>query len=121
MNTEITIRQANAADLDTIARLMALGFGDDEATRRQAMENNPRFNVRNVLLAEMGDEAVGTASALPNQMWMSGVPLQFGAVAAVTTHPDYRKQGISTALMQRLLENMSRDGVAVSALFPGDL
>lgn len=118
MNEEITVRQATIEDLDAIAHLRMLGFGGNEASHRTDLEDNPRYNYRHVIIAEVESKSVGTAMAFPMQMWISGVPLKMGAVAAVTTHPDFRGRGIASALMQRLLENMAQDGIAISVLFP---
>ena len=118
MGTEITIRQATADDLDTIAYLKSVGFGSDQAVTRVNLADNPRYNISHIVIAEVDGQAVGTATAFPSQMWISGVPLQLGAVASVTTLPEFRNRGVATALMQHLLEKMARDGVAISALFP---
>lgn len=118
MSEEIAIRQATLDDLDAVAHLRMLGFGGSEASHRTDLENNPRYNYRHVILAEVEGKPAGTAMAFPTQMWISGVPLQMGAVAAVTTHPDFRGRGIASAMMQRLLENMAQNGMSISVLFP---
>jgi len=118
MGEKVTIRPATVDDLEVIAHLKVLGFGGSEAIRRADLENNPRYNYRHVIMAEIEGKPVGTAMAFPTQMWISGVPLQMGAVGAVTTHPDFRRRGIGFMMMQRLLESMAQEGMALSALFP---
>ena len=118
MSEKIFVRPATQDDLDLIAHLKTVGFGGDEAERRADLENNPRYNYRHMVIAELEGQAVGTATAFPTQMWISGVPLQMGAVASVITLPAFRNRGVAAAMMQQLLENMARDGLAISVLFP---
>lgn len=120
METKITVRPFTPHDLDTIAHLDAIGFGLDEAEVRAHRQADLRGSNKSLVLAEIGGEAVGCANGFPTQMWLSGVPLPLGAVAGVTTHPDYRGRGVCTAMMDYLLNRMYHDGLALSALFPAD-
>jgi len=118
--TEITIRQATPSDLSRIARLKSIAFGGEEAAVRANLENNPRYNYRHIIVAEMEGQVVGTATVIPTQMWLSGVPVEMGAVAGVTTDPKFRRRGIFRAMMEHLIPRMHAEGVAISALFPAD-
>jgi predicted acetyltransferase len=42
------------------------------------------------------------------------------AVGSVVTHPDHRRKGVFKAMMAYLLQRMSQEGAAISALFPAD-
>ena len=119
MRNEITVRPATTADLDRIAHIRAMAFEGDQASIRAGLDDNPRYNHSHYVLAEMDGRPVGTAAAFPTQMWISGVPIQMGAVADVATLPDYQNRGVATAMMERLLKNLAGDGVAISVLFPG--
>ncbi|MFQ5577834.1 MAG: enhanced intracellular survival protein Eis [Anaerolineae bacterium] len=118
MTAEITVRQAAADDLDAIAHLKSIGFGRGITAARADLETNPRYSPRDFVLAEINGQPVGTGCAFATQMWLSGVPLQMGAVAGVTTHPNYRNRGVCRAMMEYLVAKMARDGMAISALFP---
>ncbi|HEY85157.1 MAG TPA: GNAT family N-acetyltransferase [Chloroflexi bacterium] len=118
MNAEIIVKPAKISDLDTVARLRALAFGGNEIEARTYVESNPRYNYRHIVVADLDGETVGTACAFPTQMWLSGVPVQMGAVGGVVTHPDHRRKGVFKAMMETLLNRMAQEGAAVSALFP---
>jgi len=118
MTEEITIRPATPDDRDVIAAIMAVGFGGDEAERRVNLDTNPRYGYRDMIIAEINGKPVGKATAFPIQMWISGVPLQVGAVAGLTTLPDYRNRRVGSTMMQYLLEKMYQEGMAISVLFP---
>ncbi len=118
--TGITIRQATPSDLDTIARLKSVAFGGDEAAVRANLEDNPRYNYRHIIVAEMEEQVVGTATVIPTQMWLSGVPVTMGAVAGVTTDPRFRRRGVFRAMMEHLIPRMHAENFAISALFPAD-
>ena len=118
MSAEIIVRPARITDLDTVARLHTLAWGGSEAETRAFIESNPRYNYRHIVTADLDGETVGTAGAFPTQMWLSGVPVQMGAVGGVVTHPDHRRKGVFKAMMKYLLRRMAQEGAAISALFP---
>lgn len=118
--TEIVVRPAQKADVDTIAQLRSVGFGSNANAVRRHIADNPRYALKDIVMAEMGNDTCGTACAFPTQMWMSGVPVSMGAVAGVTTHPRARMQGVANAMMRYLLQKMAADGLAISTLFPAD-
>ncbi len=117
MTPQVLVRPAAAADMETIAHLKSLAFGGDDVII-EADQTGRRCAVETIIVAEAAGEVVGTACAFPTQMWLSGVPVSMGAVADVTTHPDYRRQGIFQMMMEYLLQRMAGQKLAVSALFP---
>jgi len=118
MTTDIQIRQATLSDVDDIARLRSIGFGNDEATVKAHVLDNPRYNLGHIIIANIGDEVVGTACAFPVDMWLGGVPLSNAAIASITTHPKHRSQGVANAMMLDLLHRAADEGFAISTLFP---
>lgn len=118
MSDQITIRPATDDDLDTIGQIMAAGFGGEPARWRANLEDSPRYGVSRMIIAELDGQPVGNATAFPTQMWLSGVPVQMGAVADVATLSDFRNRGVASAMMQHLLQKMAQEGMAISALFP---
>jgi len=118
MSTEIIVRQATNDDLDTIGQIMAAGFGGDASQWRANLEGNPRYGVNNMVIAEIDGQPVGNATSFSTQMWLSGVPLQMGAVADVVTLPAFQNQGVASTMMQHLLQKMADQGMAISVLFP---
>ncbi len=118
--TEISVRQATINDLDAIAYLRSVGFGSNQADVRARLQKNPYYNYRHIIIAEVDGKPVGTACAFPAKMWLGGTPIPMGAVAAITTHPRYRLQGVANAMMLALLKRMADKGLAISTLFPVD-
>ncbi len=118
MTTNIKIRQATLTDVDDIARLRSIGFGSDEATIKSHVLNNSRYNIGHIIMANIDNEAVGTACVFPVDMWLGGVPLSNAAIASVTTHPKHRMQGVANAMMIDLLHRAANEGFAISTLFP---
>ena len=109
MSNPVTVRSATLDDLDEIARVKTVCFGGDLGRRRRAMENNPKYNYRDMVVAEIDGHIAGTGMAFSTQMWISGVPLPMGAVAGVATLPEYRSRGVASAVMQALIEKMAQD------------
>ena len=118
MSNQVTVRRATLDDLDEIARIKVICFGGNFEERRRGMVNNPRYDYRNEIVAEIGGQMVGTGMASSTQMWISGVPLPMGAVAGVATLPEYRAQGVASAVMERLVQKMAQERQAISVLFP---
>ncbi len=118
--SQISVRQAEVSDIDRIAELRSIGFGSDEKIVQQHILANPRYTLDDIVVAELAGEIAGTACAFPTQMWLSGVPVSMGAVAAVTTHPRYRMRGVARAMMESLLHRMAENGLAISTLFPAE-
>jgi predicted acetyltransferase len=51
-------------------------------------------------------------------MWLSGVPLDIGAVAGVTVLPEQRENGVAGRIMEFLIDRMYSEERALSLLFP---
>jgi predicted acetyltransferase len=118
MSESVTVRPISQDDLDDVTRLKVIGFGGDADRIRADLESNPRFDLSHVVVAEIEATVVGVATAFPTQLWLSGVPVPAGAVAGVTTQPQYRRRGVAAQMMQFLLERMRRQGLAISILYP---
>jgi predicted acetyltransferase len=115
---DVTIRPIQPDELPQVAAMRAAGFGSSPEQTQARMENNPRYDASHVLGAEYAGALVGTGTIFPAQMWLSGVPMDIGAVAGVTVLPDYRNKGIAAKLMEHAIARMQADGRALSMLFP---
>lgn len=121
---EIRIRQARAADIDTLVALrfayLSIDFALEDGpvrssieaqlhgyfTRRLAGENFTAF------LAEAEGQAVGTAFLVleerpANTEWTNG---WVGTILNVYTNPAFRRQGIAEGLVRRLLAAAKQAG-----------
>ncbi|MEW5958934.1 MAG: GNAT family N-acetyltransferase [Chloroflexota bacterium] len=118
MLDHITIRPILSDELEAVAQLRTIGFGGDKAQILAALQHNPRYNFSHMIVAEYEGEIIGTATVFPAQMWLSGVPVNVGAVAGVTVLPEYRRQGIAAKMMEFSIMRMFAEGRALSVLFP---
>jgi predicted acetyltransferase len=114
----VTVRPILPDELDTVAHLRSVGFGGDEKTILASMTDHPRYNFSNILIAQLDGEIIGTATVFPSQMWLSGVPLNVGAVAGVAVLPEYRQMGVAAKMMKFAIMKMFAEGDALSVLFP---
>ncbi len=114
----VTIRPMQAAEMQQVAAMRAAGFNGNPEQTLERLQNNPRYNASHMLVAEHAGGLVGTGTIFPAQMWLSGVPMDVGAVAGVTVLPDFRNNGIAAKLMQHAIGQMHANGRALSVLFP---
>lgn len=115
---DVTIKPMQTDELPKVAAMRAAGFGGSLEQTLERMQNNPRYDASHVLVAEHAGTLVGTGTVFPAQMWLSGVPMDVGAVAGVTVPIDYRQNGIAAKLMKQAISQMHANGRALSVLFP---
>jgi predicted acetyltransferase len=99
---------------------MALAFGDDivSAERYFDAERNPKLDLDLVYVVEEGGGARASATMLPLEMFVDGNAVPMGGIAAVATHPTYRRRGYAGELMQGVLRELRARGVHLSLLDP---
>ncbi len=83
-----------------------------------APEKNPRLDPDQVYVVEEDGGIRATAAVLPLEVFMDGRPLAMGGVAAVATHPAYRRRGYAGQLMRAALGGMRERGAHLSMLHP---
>jgi len=118
MLDRVTVRPILPDELPAAARLRAIGFGGDAKNALARLEKNPRYDHQHIILAEYNGETIGTATAFPAKMWLSGVPVSIGAVAGVTVLPEFRRRGVAGKMMEFLIIRMFAEGMDMSVLFP---
>ena len=99
---------------------MQLAFGGDIAPAERYFdpEKNPRVNLDRVFVVEEDEEVRASATVLPLEMFVDGEAAPMGGIAAVATHPAYRRRGYAGRLMRAVLEDMRGRGVHLSLLAP---
>jgi predicted acetyltransferase len=118
MIESVTIRPILADELAAVAYVRSIGFGGDEAEALATLNSTPRYNSTHIIVAEYQGDIIGSATVFPAQMWLSGVPVNVGAVAGVTVLPEYRRKGIAAKMMRFCIMRMFAGGQALSVLFP---
>ncbi len=114
----VTIRPMQPEELDDVANLRAIGFGGEPEQAKTRLQDNPRYDSSHIFVAELNGQVVGTATIFPAKMWLSGVPLNTGAVAGVAVLPEFRNKGIAAKLMTTSILNMHAQDYALTALYP---
>jgi len=118
MIDSVTVRPILPDELDAVAEVRSVGFGGNKKQALDVLQKTPRYNFSHIIIAEYQGEIIGTATVFPAQMWLSGVPVNIGAVAGLTVLPDYRNNGIATKMMKFSIVRMFAQGQALSVLFP---
>jgi len=118
MPEALTIRPILPDELHQVAAVRALSFGGDKKRILTGLQNNPRYNSSHIIVADYEGEIIGTATLFPAQMWLSGVPLNIGAVAGIAVLPEFRRKGIAAKLMDFGIVRMFAEGRALAVLFP---
>jgi GNAT superfamily N-acetyltransferase len=76
----------------------------------------PEYNVT----CQIDHHVVGALQTLPYQMLMKGREFPTAYVSGVSTHPDYRNQGVGNALMRQAHLQMYGMGVVAATLIPAE-
>ena len=123
----VTLRWVGESDLDRVAetRVRCYATAAKELEQcRQVLRADPRPKPGDYLLAEDGDEAVGTATTISFTTWVRGSPLPCQGVAWVGTIRTRRRggdgnsRGVASRLMHETIRAARERGQALSALMP---
>ncbi|WP_307977279.1 N-acetyltransferase [uncultured Streptococcus sp.] len=104
------IRQATTEDLDEVLAIEESNFSAAEAMSREAIDNHIRKIPDTFLIAEIDGAVAGyiegpvvAEAVLTDDLFLDVAPNQpvagFVAVTSLSIHPDFKGQGIGTALL----------------------
>lgn len=115
------IRQASGSDTDAIASLLSKSFLEDTSIIRVSIENNPRYSLADMYVAEdkrLNGGIVGCLRITPFEVFSRGVKIPMAGIAAVAVQPEARRRGIAEALMEDALRKIYEMDFPISMLFP---
>ncbi len=114
------LRGYREEDHKAVAGLAAGSFGGGLEWWEEyyAPEKNPRLDPGQVYVVEEDGDIRATAVVLPLEVFVEGRPVTMGGVAAVATHPAYRRRGYAGQLMCAALGGMRERGIHLSMLNP---
>ena len=114
------LRKLEGGDLEAMGTLMALAFGGDIAPAERYFDPgwNSRLDPDQVYVIEEDGKVRASAAVLPLEIFVDGKLVPTGGIAAVATHPAYRRRGHAGELMRAVLEDMSGRGMHLSLLSP---
>ncbi len=115
------LRGYRKEDWGAVARVSATALGGSvEYWEKEYYdpEKNPRLDPEQVYVVEEEGEIRATAAVLPLEVFFEGRTVSMGGIAAVATHPAYRRRGYAGDLMQAALRGMRERNVHLSMLHP---
>jgi predicted acetyltransferase len=114
------LRRYREGDVDALARLAVAAFGNSVSVWEEMFdpERNARLDLQQVHVIEEDGEARASATVLPLESFVEGVPRPMGGISAVMVHPAYRRRGYAGELMRAVLRDMRERDVALSLLSP---
>jgi predicted acetyltransferase len=114
------LRRHRVEERGELARLAvtAFGFGLEDAEKYFDPDQNPRLDAEQVYVVEEDGEVRASATVLPLEVFVDGKTVPMGGIAAVMTHPAYRRRGYAGDLMRAVLPGMRERDVHLSALWP---
>ena len=114
------VRKYREEERGKLARLSSLSFGNAVASWEEYYDprKNTRIDPEGIYVLEEDGGLRATAAVLPLEAFVDGRAVPIGGVAAVCTHPAYRRKGHAGALMRAVLGGMREEGVGLSMLWP---
>ncbi len=107
----IEMRPAGEADRESVASLLDLAFN----MRRNAVDIQ---ELHRRLCAFDGDRPVASARSIDYDQWFGGRRVPCAGIAGVAVLPEYRGQGLASAVVRTVLREERARGRAISALYP---
>jgi predicted acetyltransferase len=77
-----------------------------------------RFGAENIRLARRNGRVVGGLAYVRMGQWFGGASVPMVGISSVGVAPDERSTGVATAMMRRAVEELAREGVPLSGLYP---
>jgi predicted acetyltransferase len=106
----VEIRPAGEADREALTQLLELAFN---------IRGNPAvLRLIGRLCAFDGERPVASARPIAFDQWFGGKRVTCSGIAGVAVLPEYRGQGLASALLRALLREERSSGRAISVLYP---
>ena len=115
------LRGYREEDQGAVARVTATALGGSVEYWEEEYyepEKNPLLDPDQVYVVEEDGEIRATAAVLPLEVFYEGRTVPMGGMAAVATHPAYRRRGYAGELIQAALRGMRERNVHLSMLHP---
>ncbi|MDR0897301.1 MAG: GNAT family N-acetyltransferase [Oscillospiraceae bacterium] len=90
--------------------------GVREGYFRDHFEMDPAADPSLIFVAMDGETIAATLRVFRRQMWLDGRVIAIGGIGEVCTKPAYRRQGLSTRLLQQAIQAMEARDMPVSML-----
>lgn len=100
--------------------LLELAFGEREIFAAY-LSFDPLYRPEDILLAVCGDLPVACVQIFTKRIWLRGTELKLGGIGSVATHPEFRRRGLASELLQRAEAEMRARDMHLALLFSGRL
>jgi len=121
--SNFVVRQVQPGDYRAAGYLCTQVQFDDEHQRQRAFDywvnhqpHEPGFDYAMHHIGVLDGKVVSYAAVKPYTLRYGGVNLSIAGVADVSTHPDYRRRGYASAVLQDALTYMAEQGVHLALL-----
>jgi GNAT superfamily N-acetyltransferase len=98
---------------------IGVGHAVDNSYFLRHFNNDPWRDVNGIFVAVDNDKIVSTVRVFRRKVWLMGSQIPMGGIGEVSTHPDYRGQGLAGTLLNMATDWMAQQGLNVSLLFAG--
>src|SRR5260370_37788402 len=116
---EITIDRRSEADADESLELLVTVFDDTPQAWFEARILDPPYPESTGFVARAGGRIVSHVELLDMPLRFGEAVVHAGAVSGGATVPEWRRRGLASALMQRLVEEMAARQMPLSLLLTG--
>ncbi|MEK7331341.1 MAG: GNAT family N-acetyltransferase, partial [Candidatus Eisenbacteria bacterium] len=114
----VRYRPARRTDVETLAELGSRAYRVSSVEkRREFYTDHPRFTLRDVRVAELDGEVVGSLVLYPLTAWVRGQSVPVTGVGSVAVSPEHRRRGVGEAFLRAALREMRQRGSHLSALY----
>lgn len=123
MKLTMQIRPYNGSDEQALLNLWQMAMPYDRISARQFRTQvllDPNFQRSKLLVATTNEKIVGFVLCLTRQvpLYLHGMDPEHAWITAFGVHPDYRRQGIGTALFTTLLELLRSEERVIVEIAP---
>ena len=117
-----TVRRYRPADREAFFSLYETVFGERPADEwfDWKYESNPYFEGVPMIVAATGDDLVGAVPLFAQRMRVDSQTVRTFQPADVMVHPDHRKQGLFTRMIEESYESFRTDEPTLLIGFPND-
>jgi|GEM_PF-5316354 len=90
--------------------------GENNHDTAEEVKLNFFSKAKKIVFAKIDGELVGAANIGYRTINFDGENIYIGTIGGVVTHTDYRRMGVATKVMERVIEEMKEDKADVSLL-----
>ncbi len=117
----VELRDVRADELEKLIEHFVLAFQDAAPRERfeRAMYDDTTLDLSQLKVIVEDDKIVSAVRVANRPVRIGGVRVEMGGIGGVSTHPDYRRRGYSTRLLEAQVTYMEEQGYDISMLFGG--